>query len=278
MILYLYHKSFYKLVSNKKLLLSFDSFRIKIMQICFNNFFRWISYIFLFLLLGHSICVGIFSNLQIPPDYGSAFIFDMFFFEFEKNLTALFSSVLFLIVAACFQQISTVELHTKRYWKGLSYLCIFFACDEWFSIHEVTLSLHGLGLFNLPIWVMTYISIGVIVAIFLIPFLKKIPKQLFFHMVAAGLVFITGAAIVETITYSDYSPTNFFTTRYQIGILFQDGLEITGLIMMIYGAFKFLSSEGYSHLSLPKKATYWIALFYALDLSVTYYLAFNSII
>ena len=248
------------------------------MNIYFKAFLKCISYIYLCLIFGHTICVGIFSILQIQPDYGSAFVFDMFFFEFEKNLPTLFSSVLFLIVAACFQKISTVEQHTKQYWNGLSYLCIFFACDEWFSIHEVTLSTHGIGIFNLPIWVMTYISIGIITTLFLIPFLKKIPKQLFFYMVTAGLVFVTGAAIVESITYTDSGINNFFTARYQIGILLQDGLEIAGLIIMINGAFKFLSKQGFSYLFLSKKVWFCIALFYALDLSITYYLAFSTVI
>ena len=82
--------------------------------------------------LGHTLSVIYFFDKISFHTMGNHFIFDMFFFEYEKNVTAFFSAGLFIILAVLIHQVSKMDLSFKRQWRFLSFLCIFLACDEWF--------------------------------------------------------------------------------------------------------------------------------------------------
>ena len=162
-------------------------------------------------------------------------ITDLFFFGHEKNITALYSSALFLLIGYCFHQLSIKYNKDQKNWKLLRNICAYLACDEWFAIHDALLNPLGLGPLKVPYWVWIYAVIFVFILINLLPFIKKIPKSLLKYLIPGAIVFIAGAAIMEVVTYSI---PDFFDVFFQFGLFFEDGLEMAGLLIASYGCLK----------------------------------------
>ena len=94
-------------------------------------------------------------------------ITDLFFFGHEKNITALYSSALFLLIGYCFHQLSIKYNKDQKNWKLLRNICAYLACDEWFAIHDALLNPLGLGPLKVPYWVWIYAVIFVFILHFL---------------------------------------------------------------------------------------------------------------
>jgi hypothetical protein len=219
--------------------------------------------------LGHLFSVLFFFNEAVRPIKGTHLIFDMFFFESEKNITALFSASLFAILSILFYTISKKDPLNKRYWYFFLGISIFLACDEWFCIHEQFNNIYTMP-HNIPFWLIVYVPIVFIVFLSLIPFLKNIPTTLRYQLIVSGGVFISGAVIFEAanILFSNNHPL-----YYNAMLFFEDGLEMLGVLLAIFATISHLNNHGITHIQWRSWAFILIVFITISDLIITYNLA-----
>ncbi|MGA0241895.1 MAG: hypothetical protein ACO3K7_02715 [Candidatus Marinamargulisbacteria bacterium] len=155
---------------------------------------------------------------------------DMFYFGHEKSLSSLYSAGLFLVLSVYFRQVKDVVASDKKYWQWLGYLAIFLACDEWFAIHDSALNIYGMGRLNIPIWVWVYGGLLLGLVCLLMPFLCRMPRYLMGSLILSGIVYVSGSALMEVVTYS-YN--NSQSVLQQMGWFFEDSLEMVGVLVAI---------------------------------------------
>ena len=228
--------------------------------------------IFVVLLIGHLTSVMYYmGDLPKSPSFGKQLVLDLFFFEHEKNLPAWFSAGLFLLAACYFSQIAKKKKRIRdrfaKQWKGLQYVCIFLACDEWFSIHE-NLNDFGLAAFDIPYWVIIYLILTLLLVISYVPFIKHLPKKTIFIFIAAAGSYIGGAALFETVNYQLHDFNSWVYQRY---LLVEDGLEICGCIILLYGCASYIEDHlNEKYLYIPTLTSSIIIGATAIEMVITY--------
>jgi len=224
------------------------------------------------LILFIGICIGHITSMILTFELSdiekkASLLKNIFYFGSEKNLTALFSSALFILLGCYFRAIATVVTTNQTYWKAISYLAVFLACDEWFAIHDAVLNIYGMGPLGIPIWVWVYGSLAVLLFVRSIPFLKSIPPMLMTYLIVSAAIYIAGSALMEAVTYS-YSDSNSLLEN--IGWFFEDGLEMGGVLVMIFGATTWLTTQKTTTLAFKKAPTLIIFAIVIIDLVISH--------
>ncbi|WP_319205480.1 hypothetical protein [uncultured Ilyobacter sp.] len=205
---------------------------------------RIIHYLFLLLFFMNLLSIFFKYILGHPHVYGFVPLFD---FDSENNIPTYFSSIILLISAvllkiiAIFKKSISDDFHLN--WSVLSFIFLWMSVDESSKIHEL-LSEPIKNLFDLPrifnyAWVILGTLFILILFIFYYKFLLNLPKKTMFYFVVAGLVFVTGAIGVETISgyYRYVSVEKDFI--YTIMITIEESFEMLGVIIFINGLFQY---------------------------------------
>jgi hypothetical protein len=239
------------------------------MDINLTKFWRVIFGLFSCVVAGHVVGVYLNFGQGIGTQYPDSVLLNLFFFGSEKNITALFSSYLFIVVGLCFHCLAKQNLEHKSGWQWLRNIAIYLACDEWFAIHDTTLNGFGLGPFDVPYWVWVYAGVCCLLLFKLLPFIRYIPSYLIKYLGVGAAVFIGGAAIMEVVTYQNQEFNSLF---FQVGLFFEDGLEISGLMITVYGLFSYFKRQKVTVLIFPKLFCVSVLVIGTLDFLVSYYL------
>ncbi len=155
--------------------------------------FQWI----LFLLIAHIISTWAIENYQLYKDFTLA---PLFYFDKEKNIPSLYSSLLLLSAGLLNYFIASVYQARKlpyRAWLGLAVIMCFLGIDEFATLHEeltplVRMSLGTSGIFYYA-WVIPY-GIGVLIfGITYLRFLYHLPPRTRKLFILAGSLYVFGA-------------------------------------------------------------------------------------
>ena len=241
------------------------------MLISFSSLKKILFGLFIVIVLGHiaSTIIMVAPNAT-HPETGINLLYDLFYFEHEKNLTALFSGLLFIILGLFFYNISTIDKPFKSSWKLLTYVSCYLGCDEWFAIHDTVWNIKGKFL-GVQYWIWIYAFAAVMLVIYLLPFLFKMDKKIRLSLILSGTVFIFGAGIFETLN----PHYGFDQLTYQIYLLLEDGFEMLGVLIAIIGCMAFLSRFNVTQVEFPKKTSFTIGAICFLDLIITHFIRLN---
>ena len=191
---------------------------------------------FTLLLAGHLIVAAAYFSTLTQIQFGKHLPLDLFFFEFEKNLPAFFSSLLLVLAGILLHHLFTIlKADNKagaRYSKVLSYIFFFLAADEWFSLHE-NLNVIQFDALGFPSWVVFYLPATALLGFFGIQFLRTLPFSTLRLFVLSGCLYVGGSALFE-IASSTLSSVQFNDLAYQIILVCEDGLEMVGILLFIY--------------------------------------------
>ncbi|WP_176428849.1 hypothetical protein [Nodularia sp. NIES-3585] len=159
-----------------------------------------------------------------------------------SSLALLFSSILLAIIGYD-RQIKITRYARK--WQALSWIFLLLSLDEITSLHENLIepmrrnfNLSGFLHFG---WVL---PIGTLVIIFVISFMKflfHLPLKIRILFIIAGIVFISGALVLEMIggKYVDlYGEDNF---TYSVITTIEEGLEMAGIVIFINALLKYMN-------------------------------------
>lgn len=177
-----------------------------------------------------------------------------YFFNFngEHNIPAFFSSVILMTASLLLFFIyqnkhSGYKPADKKYWLILSIVFLFLAIDENVEIHEQLNSIirpmlaNDLSGFLYWAWVIPYFVAFVLIAIYFMAFVLRLPpftRSLFF---IAGFLFVFGAVgleLVEGYVYTHYSLEHIYN---KLLYCLEEFLEMTGIVLFIYALLDYMA-------------------------------------
>lgn len=198
-----------------------------------HSFFKKIVAALLLVYGLHFLTVFLYFDKVTEIKFGSNFVIDLFFFEFEKNVPAFFSSLILVLAGILLKRV--YEASTDKYagrWRFLSGVFYFLAADEWFSLHE-NLNFSGQNILHAPSWLLFYLPLCAFLGIYLFKFILSLPPKTMLMFIISGFIYVSGAALFEMVS-SWSSAFQFNDVHYQIILFFEDGFEMLGITFFIY--------------------------------------------
>ena len=221
-------------------------------------------------LLGISVILNIISAAvwYIPRRFQISVgrMYELFYVDNEYNFPTLYSVLLFTICGLLLVYIySAVKSEKGKYqfhWIILAIGFFYFACDDFMVLHEKltkptnvilrSFKLGGLVDFS---WVLPASIVLILVALYFIPFLLKLPRRTQILLLVGGLLFFGAALGLETIGGQLKSVFGIWSREYVIETQIEEFLELVGPIVVIYALLEYISTRfGILHIRvLPEK-------------------------
>lgn len=210
------------------------------------------------LVLGLIALVFLIANLagyalKYLPSDALVKDFVLFNLDHEGNLPTYFSSLLMLYAGLLLCWIAIYKKQSRQanvlHWAVLSIIFVCMAIDESASIHELSIRpLRSLfcatGVFYYA-WIIPGICFVVFILIMYARFIIRLPSKTRLFFIIGGTIFISGAIGVEMLggLYKVMYDTRDALT-YGILTTIEEILEISGVILFIYGLMDYIRSWG----------------------------------
>lgn len=193
------------------------------------------------LLIGNLFSVFLLFNTSGMEDKVTRLLVKLLNVNLEANLPTYFSSLVLLadaILLAVIAYGSKAVGEKFWHWIGLSGIFVFLALDEMIQIHE-QLRAPMEALFNTSgvlyfAWFIPYIAIMVIIGIAYFKFMMRLPKSILKLFILAGVLFVTGAAVMEAISGLHAEKHGEETLTYALMYSFEELLEMSGAAVFLY--------------------------------------------
>ncbi len=176
---------------------------------------------------------------------------NMFNVDEEDNIPTLFSALNMLIAAMLLFLQARLESVAKNrpYWLGLGMIFVYLSLDEVLSLHErlgpplrATLGIHD-GFFYFA-WLLVVLPLVALLGLIYLRFLLRLPHGLALGLVAAGVVFIGGAAGMEMLGGWYYSRHGVHNMIYICVATLEEGLEMYGVVLLIRALLRYMAPKG----------------------------------
>ena len=175
----------------------------------------------------------------------------------ENNLPTIYASSAILFCALLLTLVGLITWRNERrwsyYWFVLALVFLFLSLDESLQLHErlidpVRTIVGATGLLYYA-WVIPYgAGLIVFVAVY-IRFLLHIPRRTATLFVVAGLLFVSGAIVLEMISGYVYQEAGSRNILYVAVQTLEETLEMGGIVLFIYALFDYIEkTEGTMHL------------------------------
>lgn len=177
-------------------------------------------------------------------------IANLLYVDMEQNLPTLYSSLMLLVAALLFGVIA--HAHGRgdrayvRHWAALSLTFALLTLDEFASIHEqATPRVRGLlHIGGGPIFVVAWVVPGAaLVAAFgvaFLRFLRHLPRPTRRRLLAAGILFLSGAIGLELVSGS-YAAHGGLNMSYVLIATVEETLEMVGAAVLLYGLLAYIA-------------------------------------
>jgi hypothetical protein len=183
---------------------------------------------------------SIASHVALDPSSPSSLYYDrLFSVDREANVPTFFSTFLLLSCAFLFWCVARANKGGSmfRQWAGLSVIFLYLALDEALKFHEalndvIGAHFHTSG-FLLWVWVVPYgIAVAVLFAVYL-KFLFNLSSFTRNAMIAAAVVFLTGALGFEMLQARHFE-TWERDAIYHAMVAAEEFCEMSGVVLLIY--------------------------------------------
>jgi hypothetical protein len=206
------------------------------------------------LLAGVALALALISLagniVQFQWDYSNRFI-RMFNLGVEATVPTWYPSILLLLSAVILGLIA----HAKRqlhqpyvlHWAALGLIFLLFSIDEVAMFHErlggfLSKHVETSGVLYYP-WVVPGAIFTLSVAIAYLRFLWHLPADTRWLIIAAGLIFVTGALGVEMIAARHHDLYGYETFTYAMLETAEETLEMLGVVLFIFALLHYLQKE-----------------------------------
>lgn len=188
------------------------------------------------LVWGSSLAQDIYIYAQADPDPTAR----LWFIDLDVE-QSLYTGMSVVLIASCSFLLliigSYARLNRERYafcWILLSVAFVMIAADELLSFHE---KLSGIlsSLFNYTT-AFSVLAIGLLsmTALCFLPFLKSQPTNIARGMMAAGFIFVLGAAGMEILAGRYLAEGEMENMSYRLLVTVEEGLEGLGMILFMW--------------------------------------------
>jgi hypothetical protein len=179
--------------------------------------------------------------IQFQWNYTNRFI-RMFDIGLEATVPTWYSSIILFISAVL---LALIAIETRRtdgpfvkHWAALGLLFLLFSIDEVAMFHErvdAFLSKHvDASGFLLYIWVVPGALFALAVAVAYLRFLWHLPVDTRWMIIAAGVVFVTGALGLEMLQARHHDLYGYETFTYAMLYTAEELMEKLGVVLFIY--------------------------------------------
>ena len=189
--------------------------------------------------------VALFLIHVIHYDDAPRFV-DFFHFSYEDNAPTLYSVLLILVGAAACFAVSRQDVPDQKYWLALSIIFSYLALDELVSIHErvgvlIQLTFSTSGFFH-NAWIIPGAILVVILAIFFLGWLRRLPRRIALGFTMSAVLYLTGVIFLEGL--EGWWVSNIGRDlAYDLIVTVEESLEMLGVITFSYFALKYLLAE-----------------------------------
>ncbi|WP_299124388.1 hypothetical protein [uncultured Winogradskyella sp.] len=214
------------------------------------------------LAIGNLFSVYLIFNSAGMESKVPRLLIKLFNVNLEANLPTYFSSLMLLangILLAVIGYGSKEKSGKFWYWIGLSAIFVFLALDEMIQIHEQLRapmeSLLGTTGILYYAWFIPYIIIALLIGIAYFKFMMQLPKRTLKLFIVAGVLFVSGAVVMEAISGMHAEKYSERTLTYALMYSFEEFLEMSGAALFMYALIEYITIE-FKNLKLkfkPKK-------------------------
>lgn len=175
----------------------------------------------------------------------------LFYVDFERNVPTFFAVVLLLGASVLLGIITCSRRRaSKPDWVPWAVLCAGFfvmALDEAAAVHERLVDpLRGLlgdgpyGVFYYA-WVVPAIGLVVLLGVYFIPFLARLPRETRAQFLIAATLFVGGAVGIELAggAFAEWRGTG--NLGYALIVNVEEGLEMAGSVVFIHALLRFMA-------------------------------------
>jgi hypothetical protein len=187
-----------------------------------------------------------FTEFSFPA---SKWFYELFSLDEELNIPAWYSAFSLLFCSGLLKVITAINSEDRYFsgWKTLYFIFIYLSLDEAFSFHELLIIPSVRESFHLnPIFFQTWVIPGaILVGIFAFKYLKfwlHLPYKTRYLFLIAAVVYVSGTLGMEMVggfLREDFGRRSLITL---IGIVVEEFLEMTGIVIFTYALLAYLSS------------------------------------
>ena len=163
----------------------------------------------------------------------------IFWLDTENNLPTLYQSLMLGAAAALMFVLARASPADRPRWRALASVFVFLAFDEILRIHETfadTSSFH-FGAVGLAI----YAPVVVLLGLFWLPLLRRLDGRLRRFMLAAAVLYVGGAAGIESASQMYAGVAGKATPLYVLLATVEEALEMAGIAVLVYALLDHLS-------------------------------------
>ncbi len=177
----------------------------------------------------------------------------LFDLDGEANIPSWFSSLILLLSSLLLFVIAISQRNSPRdflAWSILSAVFLFLSVDEAAMIHEMLINTIK-RVFNLSgifynAWVIPYGLAAIAGAVLYLPFLRRLPGSVVTFFVIGGIIFISGAVVIEMFEGRYEATHGTSNLMYDLYVAVEEFLEMTGISIFIYALLRYLSVSSHS--------------------------------
>lgn len=152
-------------------------------------------------------------------------LLQMFDLDQENNLPTWFSGFILLNVAFILHVYASSQgVENKAYWRILSIGFLFLAIDEVAGIHETINTITDVN------WAEPAAIMLVLLLAAFVPFLMSLRRGLAVLFLVSGLIYVSGAIVVELASAHDESDSMV----YKMHVAIEEGLEMLGVLLFLF--------------------------------------------
>ncbi|WP_336495529.1 hypothetical protein [Aliivibrio fischeri] len=177
-------------------------------------------------------------------------IIRLFNVDKEMNVPTLYSSCAMIFASVLLALIAYVHFNkNEQYlaWAGLSAIFLFLALDEMTELHEMLVgpvrsSLNTTGILYFA-WVIPYAALLLVFALTYFKFLFRLPTNTRNRLILAGIIYVSGALVMELIGGKIAEQYGTDALIYAISYTIEETLEMLGIATLIYTATTYISEQ-----------------------------------
>ena len=157
----------------------------------------------------------------------------------ELNIATWYSSSLMLAASALSLLASRLDSdgRQRRYWLMISAVMLLMSIDETASFHESLITVFDSWAqysdYLHFAWVVVAIPFVILFGIVSVPFLSRLPRKTAARFVAAGVLFVFGALVMEMIDGAIQVRLGAESLAYRLGAMTEDAFELIGMSLFV---------------------------------------------
>ena len=169
----------------------------------------------------------------------------------EQTVSAWYAAAALLLAALLLLAVAAATRAAGRpfvgHWQALGLLFLFLSCDEAVGIHEALGDRIGevvpTGGFLLWAWVVPYAALTLAVALACVPFLRHLPAETRRRFLAAGVLFVGGALVLESVQARLVDGFGHGTLAVAVLASAEEALEMVGVVVFVHALLAYAAAH-----------------------------------